>query len=224
MKISLIVPILNEIKILPEFLFQLQKIEHEDCEILFVDGGSYDGSEQFVANMNFTVFNSAPGRARQMNLGASKAQGEIFVFLHADTNLPSDGLEVIQREFQQERHQWGRFDVTIVGRSPWLKVVAFLMNFRSRLSAIATGDQAIFIRRSLFMAVGGFPDQPLMEDVELCRRLKAECRPVCLRERVQTSGRRWETRGVGRTVLLMWLLRWQYWRGVPPEKLALIYR
>jgi hypothetical protein len=119
---------------------------------------------------------------------------------------------------------WGRFDVRINGRSPLLHVVAWLMNQRSRWTGIATGDQALFVQRALFQRIGGFPDQPLMEDIEISRRLRKLARPFCLRQRVVTSGRRWDTRGVWRTIFLMWRLRWLYWRGVPPQVLAEAYR
>jgi rSAM/selenodomain-associated transferase 2 len=147
----------------------------------------------------------------------------MLLFLHADTSLPPNA-DVLVEQALGSRGLWGRFDVHIAGRHPMLRVVARLMNWRSRLTGIATGDQALFMWREVFDRVGGFPDQPLMEDVEICRRLRALARPVCLSERVSTSGRRWETRGVWRTIVLMWCLRWRYWRGESAERLAEAYR
>jgi len=162
------------------------------------------------------------GRARQMNAGAAAAQGELLLFLHADTQLPDGADHLVRRALLAA--PWGRFDVRISGRPFMLRVVAALMNLRSRWTGIATGDQAIFVTRAAFEQVGGFPDQPLMEDVEISRRLRTVGRPSCLRERVATSGRRWETRGVWRTIFLMWRLRWSYWRGAPVQVLAEAYR
>ena len=157
-----------------------------------------------------------------MNAGAAVAQSARLLFLHADTRLPERAEDSVRGAL--ERAAWGRFDVCIDGRPPMLRVVAAMMNLRSRCSGIATGDQAIFMRREAFDAVGGFPDQPLMEDVEISRRLRRLGPPACLRQRVRTSGRRWETRGVWRTIFLMWRLRWRYWRGDSPQALAQAYR
>ncbi len=222
MKLSIVIPILNEQMLLPDLLSHLQPFIENGCNVIFVDGGSQDDSVEFLELSHFKVLHSAEGRARQMNLGAAHASGDVVIFLHADTRLPVDALLAIDACLHQGRYDWGRFDVTIAGRSNMLKMVAFMMNLRSRLTGIATGDQAIFIRRSLFYRVGGFPDQPLMEDIELCRRLKP-LSPACLRQRVVTSGRRWETQGVWRTIFLMWRLRWNYWRGVAIEKIAAKY-
>jgi rSAM/selenodomain-associated transferase 2 len=160
-----------------------------------------------------------------MNAGAAVATAPRLLFLHADTRLPADALDLVCSAL--DAHAWGRFDVRISGRSAWLHVVAAMMNARSRWSGIATGDQAIFMTRAAFDVVGGFPDQPLMEDIELSRRLKRlpqRPAPACLRARVTTSGRRWERHGVWRTIWLMWRLRWLYWRGTPAETLAGMYR
>ncbi len=159
-----------------------------------------------------------------MNAGAAAAHADLLLFLHADTRLPSDALALVLAALAAPHRDWGRFDVRIVGRHPMLALVAAGMNLRSRLSGIATGDQAIFVRRAAFDAVGGFPAQPLMEDVELSRRLKRRARPVCLRARVETSGRRWEKFGIWRTIGLMWRLRLFYWLGVSPERLEKAYR
>ena len=157
-----------------------------------------------------------------MNAGAAASRAPRLLFLHADTRLPADADARVARALA--RAPWGRFDVRIDGRSRWLPLVAALMNLRSRLTGIATGDQAIFVRRDAFDRIGGFPDQPLMEDVEISRRLRAIGRPACLRARVVTSGRRWDAHGAWRTIRLMWRLRWRYWRGESPQSLAEAYR
>lgn len=224
MKISIIIPMLNEIYTLPHLLDHLLPFKHQGCEIIFVDGGSCDGSAALVELAGFKIIYAPSGRAHQMNMGAMQATGEVIIFLHADTRLPIDAIKSITFTTEHWQYQWGRFDVVIAGQSPLLKIIAFMMNWRSRWSGIATGDQAIFIRRSLFFCIGGFPEQPLMEDVELSCRLRDKFQPACLKAKVHTSGRRWETRGVWRTIFLMWKLRWNYWRGVSAEEIAAAYR
>jgi rSAM/selenodomain-associated transferase 2 len=159
-----------------------------------------------------------------MNFGAQHATGDALLFLHADTQLPARGHELVLQALQDPKAQWGRFDVTITGQARKLRLVAALMNVRSRLSGIATGDQAFFMRRTVWLEQHGFPLQPLMEDIEMSRRLRAQSWPVCLRQRVQTSGRRWEQRGVWRTIVLMWCLRLAYFLGAPADQLARLYR
>ncbi|MGE0099340.1 MAG: TIGR04283 family arsenosugar biosynthesis glycosyltransferase [Hydrogenophaga sp.] len=224
MRCSIIVPMLNEAQGLPRLLARLRALERQGCEVLIVDGGSDDGGAERAAQAGFRVLSSPRGRARQMNQGAAHATGDVLLFLHADTQLPDGALVTLRRALQRSGAPWGRFDVVIEGRHPMLRVVAWLMNLRSRWTGIATGDQAIFVTREAFDTVGGYPDQPLMEDIELSSRLLHRARPVCIRDRVQTSGRRWESRGVWRTVLLMWQLRWAYWRGAPAVQLAQRYR
>ena len=224
MRVSIIVPMLNEAPGLPGVLAQLTELERQGCEILIVDGGSDDGSVSLAERAGFRVLASQKGRARQMNLGAAQATGDVLLFLHADTLLPEDALTTLRQTMQKTAAVWGRFDVLIDGAHPMLRVIATLMNHRSRWTGIATGDQAIFVTRKAFNAVGGYPDQPLMEDIELSNRLRALARPACIPTPVRTSGRRWESRGVWRTVLLMWRLRWAYWRGTPAEQLAQRYR
>ncbi|MEX2352695.1 MAG: TIGR04283 family arsenosugar biosynthesis glycosyltransferase [Gammaproteobacteria bacterium] len=215
---------LNEADSLPDLFEHLLFCQRQGCEVILVDGGSSDNSIALAKLAGFTVFEASQGRARQMNVGATAARGDILIFLHADTRLPVNADRIIIQALTDSRNGWGRFDITIEGRSLILKIISGLMNLRSRLSGIATGDQTIFVKRSLFEQVGGFPDQPLMEDIEISRRLKRLCRPVCLKDKVTTSGRRWESRGIWRTILLMWKLRLAYWLGIPPERLARVYQ
>ena len=224
MRVSIIIPVLNEAPQLARCLQALVRLRAEGVELIVVDGGSADGTVQLARAHADHVLVSERGRARQMNAGALVAQGDILLFLHADTTLPDGALALIQNGLATSRHAWGRFDVAIEGRPRMLKMIAMLMNQRSRLSGIATGDQAIFVRRDEFAGVGAYPDQPLMEDIELSRRLNRRTPPLCLRQRVTTSGRRWETHGVWRTILLMWRLRYLYWLGTPAAKLAKAYR
>ncbi len=220
---SIIVPVLNEAAGLAQLAAHLAPLACAGAQVLLVDGGSHDSTPELARHAGLQVMGSERGRAIQMNAGAAHATGDILVFLHADTRLPEGALGLI-RNGLGARHCWGRFDVHIAGQHPMLRVVAALMNWRSRLTGIATGDQAMFMRRKAFDAVGGFPVQPLMEDIEMSRRLRTVSKPVCLRARVVTSGRRWETRGVWTTILLMWRLRWAYWRGVPASELAQAYQ
>lgn len=220
--LSIVVPMLDEAGRIGALLESLAPLRAQGVEVIVVDGGSHDGSVAAAQVRADAVLNGPRGRARQMNHGAAQARGAALLFLHADTRLPPEAFAAVRQALATRA--WGRFDVRIEGRSAMLPVVAALMNLRSRLSGIATGDQAIFMRREAFNAVGGFPDQPLMEDIELSRRLRALGRPACLRARVATSGRRWDERGAWRTIFLMWRLRWRYWRGAAPDALAREYR
>lgn len=224
MKLSVIIPVLNEATRLPETLAQLAGMPARGVEVIVVDGGSSDESVATARAAGVRTLSAQTGRARQMNLGAAAATGDALLFVHADTTLPPRADALVLEALGRGSHAWGRFDVMIEGR-PWmLRVVAAMMNRRSRLTGIATGDQAMFVTRTAFEAVGGFPEQPLMEDIELSRRLLDLSRPECLRHKVCTSGRRWERHGVWRTIALMWRLRFAYWRGTPPDELARVYR
>lgn len=222
MSLSIIIPILNEEKQLPELFGNLKTAVSAQDEVIFVDGGSKDESINMCRAAGYRVLKASRGRALQMNHGADHSAGELLLFLHADTRLP-DAAGILLSEINQ-RPVWGRFDVKITGTSKLLSMVAQMMNLRSRLTGIATGDQAIFASRELFFQVGGFPQQPLMEDIDLCKSLKRLLPPKCLRVRVTTSGRRWEQRGVWRTIFLMWRLRWRHWRGAPIDEIARAYR
>ena len=186
--------------------------------MIVADGGSEDGTRGLAAPLADRVILAPRGRAAQMNAGAAAATGGAFVFLHADTRLPAGADDLIFRSL--EKYSWGRFDVRIDAVHPLLRVVAFAMNLRSRLTGIATGDQAIFVRREAFR---GFPEIALMEDVAFSKAMKRRSRPACLREVAVTSGRRWERNGVLRTVLLMWRLRLAYFLGASPDELARRY-
>lgn len=224
MRLSIIVPMLNEAPGLPRLLTRLSLLKSQGCEVLIVDGGSDDGCAEVAARTGLQVLTSPRGRALQMNHGAAHATGNVLLFLHADTTLPEGAIIAIRRTMQSFGAAWCRFDVVIDGSHPMLRVVARLMNLRSRWTGIATGDQAIFVTREAFDAVDGFPDQPLMEDIELSRRLLKRSRPACIGNTVLTLGRRWESRGLWRTILLMWRLRWAYWRGAPADQLAQLYK
>jgi len=187
-----------------------------------VDGGSGDDTVARATPLADRVMAAPRGRASQMNAGAALAAAEVLLFLHADTRLPDGALTLVVAGLA-EGGAWGRFDVRIEGRSAWLPIVAALMNRRSRWTGIATGDQAMFVARPAFRAVGGFPDIPLMEDIALSRRLLNVARPVCLVARATTSGRRWERHGIWRTILRMWQLRLRYFLGADPRRLAREY-
>ena len=222
-RLSIILPVLDESAAIGATLESLAPLRAAGHELLVVDGGSQDNTVALCQRAGCQVLGSTRGRARQMNAGAARAQGEVLVFLHADSQLPAHADTLIGLALQQGA-LWGRFDVRIEGPSSLLPVIAALMNLRSRWSGIATGDQAMFVRRSVFESLGGFADQPLMEDIELSRRLKRLGRPACLRQRVITSGRRWDRHGLWRTIVLMWRLRLRYWLGASAQQLAKAYR
>lgn len=223
MKISIIIPVLNEEKALSYLLNSLQSFDDENHEVIVVDGGSFDNSLFIAQEKVKTVIVSKPGRALQMNSGAELASGDILLFLHVDTILPESALTAISSSCIND-NCWGRFDVRLSSDKSVYRLIEGFINIRSRLTSIATGDQAIFIKRDLFNRFNGFPEIALMEDVALSKRLKKQAAPVCLKDRVITSSRRWETRGVIATVLLMWKLRLYYFFGVSPDKLQKMYR
>ena len=224
MRLSIVVPTLNEAAGVVAALEALQPLRAAGHEVVVVDGGSDDGTPELAARLADRLANAPRGRANQMNAGARLSGGDVLLFLHADTRLPARADRLVLDGLAGSGRAWGRFDVRIEGQHPLLRLVAGLMNGRSRWTGIATGDQAVFVRRAAFAAVGGFPPVPLMEDVALSAALKRVSRPLCLHERVSTSGRRWESHGVIRTIVLMWWLRLRYSFGTPPHRLAEIYR
>jgi rSAM/selenodomain-associated transferase 2 len=217
-KLSIVIPALNEGDGIRSCLLALAPLRRRGHEVIVADGGSADRTAELAASWCDRVVSSARGRGVQMNAGARQATGDALVFLHADTILPPEADRLVIATLQER--VWGRFDVEIEGRHPLLKVVGRAMNLRSRLTGIATGDQAIFVRRDAF---AGFPEIALMEDIAFSREMKRRGAPACLRERVRTSGRRWESRGVLRTIVLMWRLRLLYFLGTAPERLARLY-
>ncbi|MGH8789636.1 MAG: TIGR04283 family arsenosugar biosynthesis glycosyltransferase [Cupriavidus necator] len=223
MRLSIVIPTWNEAGHIEGALAALQPLRRQGVEIIVVDAASADGTAGRAGPLADRVIVTARGRARQMNAGAAAAHGELLLFLHADTHLPTQADLVVCAAIQEGQRVWGRFDVHIAGRLRLLPVIAASINLRSRLTGIATGDQAMFARREAFFAVGGFPDLPLMEDIVLSSRLKRLGPPACLRERVITSGRRWEQRGPWRTILLMWWLRLQFFFGRSAIALARHY-
>lgn len=216
----MIIPALNEAGCIGATLSALRALG--DAELIVVDGGSSDGTVAVAARRADRVLESEAGRARQMNAGAAAAGGDVLWFVHADTVPPLGALERI-RATVGSGHAWGRFDLRLDGRRPAFRVIERLINWRSALSGIATGDQALFVARGAWDAVGGFPDIPLMEDVALSRALKRLVRPARIRSPVLSSSRRWEAGGIARTVWLMWRLRYAYWRGADPADLARQY-
>ena len=218
MKLSIVIPMLNEAARIARALESLAPLRARGHEVIVVDGGSEDGSRELALPLADRVLQAPRGRARQMNAGAAAASGDALLFLHADTRLPANADHLIFHSLT--KNPWGRFDVAIEGRSALLPVIAFFMNTRSRLTGIATGDQAMFVRREAFR---GFPEIALMEDVAFSKAMKRQSPPACLREKAVTSGRRWERHGVVRTMLLMWRLRLAYFLGVAPDELARRY-
>ena len=222
--VSLVVPVLDEAGAIPRSLGPLQPLRGNGIEVVVADGGSRDGTRRVARPLCDRLVHAPRGRARQMNAGAGAASGRVLLFLHADTRLPPGWDRAVRDATGVQGREWGRFDVRLDGPHPMLRVVERAMNLRSRLSGIATGDQAIFVTRDAFRAAGGFPDIELMEDVALSRALRARSRPACLRERVVTSSRRWERGGIARTIVLMWRLRFEYALGADPGRLARMYR
>jgi rSAM/selenodomain-associated transferase 2 len=223
-RVSIIIPALNEAARIADTLRPLQPLRARGHEVIVVDGGSADATAEIARPLADRVIASEPGRARQQNAGALAAAGDVLLFLHADTLLPPDADRLVIDGLTRSGRGWGRFDVRLSGRAPALRMVERMMNLRSRATGIATGDQAIFVRPDGFWRAGGFPQIPLMEDVALSRILRRAGPPLCVRERVLTSSRRWEERGVLRTILLMWRLRAEYALGADPARLADRYR
>lgn len=221
MNISVIVPVLNEEKSIAATLRALRALA--PYEIIVIDGGSRDRTSEIASQFGVTVMLSQRGRARQMNRGARQASGDVLLFLHADTRLPNSAFADIGAALANSQCIGGRFDVELDGDHWLLPVVARLISYRSRVTKVGTGDQALFVRREVFARMGGFPDIPLMEDIAFCRALKQLGEVACLRSRVITSARRWEAHGVWRTIFRMWTLKLLYLAGVAPARLKQFY-
>jgi rSAM/selenodomain-associated transferase 2 len=219
-RLSIIVPALDEAAEIGACLVALAPLRERGTEVIVVDGGSRDRTASLAAPLADRVIAAPRGRASQMNAGAQIASAGTLLFLHTDTRLPEGAERLVLEGLERSARAWGRFDVAIDGRAPLLAVVAAMMNARSRLTGIATGDQAIFVRREAFLRAGSFPAIAIMEDIAFSKAMKHLGPPLCLRERVHTSGRRWEARGTLRTVLLMWRLRLAYFLGADPARLA----
>ena len=216
-------PVRNEAPNVSRFLAALQPLREQGHTVVVVDGCSTDATVSIAAQWCNALLQSPTGRASQLNAGARHCDAPVLLFLHADTFLPLDTVQHITNAVNLDA-LWGRFDVSIAGRSRWLPLIGAMMNLRSRYTGIATGDQGLFVRRNTFDSLGGFANIPLMEGIELCKRLRALAWPACLRAHVQTSGRRWDERGTVRTIVLIWRLRWRYWRGEAAQHIAEAYR
>jgi rSAM/selenodomain-associated transferase 2 len=224
MRLSVIVPALDEGAGIAAALRTLEPIRARGGEVILVDGGSTDDTIERARPFVDRVIESAPGRAIQMNAGAAVADGDWLWFMHADSRIDAAAIYDLEIVARRSRRRWARFGVRLSGQRLLFRAVAFFMNTRSCLTGIATGDQGIAVERALFDSVGGYPEQPLMEDIALSRRLRALHYPACLPVRITTSSRRWEQRGAWRTIWLMWSLRFAYWRGAEPAALARRYR
>lgn len=222
MTLTIVMPVLDEAAEIEAALAALRPFRRCGVEVIVVDGGSSDGTPERARSLADRVIAAPRGRALQMNVGAAGARGDVLLFLHADTRLPENADQLVLDGLARSRRSWGRFDVHIDG-SGLLRLISFAMNSRSRLTSIATGDQALFVTRVAFESAGGFPPIALMEDVAMSARLKRTGKPLALRARVITSARRWRAHGPLRTVLLMWALRLRFFLGADPAKLARVY-
>jgi rSAM/selenodomain-associated transferase 2 len=220
-RLSIIIPALDEAPIIIDALQALAPLRARGAEVIVVDGGSSDGTPLLARTFADRVVIGPHNRGAALNVGAALAGGDLLLFLHADTTLPDNADCLIAGALACR--DWGRFDLRLAARHPLLALVAHMINWRSRLTRIATGDQAVFVTREAFRAVGGFPDLPLMEDIALSRKLRRRGRPFCIATPAVTSARRWEYHGILRTIMLMWRLRLAYYCGVAPARLALSY-
>ncbi|KXW56951.1 TIGR04283 family arsenosugar biosynthesis glycosyltransferase [Ferrovum sp. PN-J185] len=222
-EILIIIPILNESTQINDLINHLLWIKKFNLDVIVVDGGSTDGCTKKIIDSKIPLISSSKGRSIQMNAGVTLECYKLLIFLHADTRLTEHAvMDLLKLNVKED--SWGRFDVEIIGSYSFFKIISFFINLRSRLSGIATGDQTIFISYKLFRRIGGFPEQPLMEDIEISRCLKSISKPICFTSKVLTSGRRWEDYGIIKTILLMWYLRFLYWIGVNPVYLKSLYK
>lgn len=223
MKVSIIIPVLNEVSTVGPLLDSLQPLRQAGHEILVVDGGSTDGTVERVRDRVDRVLQTTPGRAMQMNLGAENATGEIFWFLHADSHLLQPAQVYAEQITRNGDDAWGWFPVSLSSPRGIFRLIGFMMNLRARISSIATGDQGIYVSRKRYVQTGGFQPVPIMEDIRLSSALKKVCKPSRAKPALQTSSRRWERNGVFRTIFLMWYLRLAHFLGVRPDVLARKY-
>ena len=222
--LAIVIPVFNEEKTLADALKSIQNLELEAAdELVFVDGGSTDKTKQLILDAGFQCLASAQGRAKQMNKGAASTNSDIILFLHIDTAISSSNISNIKKTYNQG-YVSGRFNIRLSESNISYRIISFFINLRSSLSKISTGDQAMFVARDVFEDIGGFPELPLMEDIALSKKLKSIGRVACLKDTLITSSRRWQKHGIAKTVVLMWKLRFLYWLGVSPERLAKMYR
>lgn len=224
MQLSIIIPTLNEATTIVTTLTRLQSLRQLRHEIIVVDGGSHDDTQALAKPLCDKLLETDPGRAHQMNTGAEHAEGDVYLFLHSDTLAPKSLDQLIAQQLSKTQRSWGRFNVRLSGHHPLFRLIETLMNLRSCITGIATGDQGIFIRREAFQQLKGYQTIPLMEDIDLSKRLlQAYGRPACIKTRLITSSRRWEQHGIIKTILLMWRLRLSYFLGAHPNSLAKHY-
>ncbi|VAW93181.1 Glycosyl transferase, family 2 [hydrothermal vent metagenome] len=221
-KISIIIPVINEATSIINFLKPLQYYRNKGHELILVDGGSHDDTLKLSQNYVDQTFSSKLGRAAQMNFGAKHANNTILLFLHSDTYLPNSADTIIINALTKNKI-WGRFNVELSNNRFIFRTIAWLMNLRSKITKLATGDQAIFINKKIFNNIKGYPDIPLMEDIALCKNLRKKYSCVCLSNKIITSSRRWEKNGIYHTIILMWRIRALYYFGVSPKRLAELY-
>ena len=221
MRISVIIPVLNEEKTIAATLLALQRLKPD--ELILVDGGSSDRTPEVCRKFGVELYSSPLGRARQMNFGAQRGTGHVLLFLHADSRLPPSAFDDIRLALEDPRVVGGRFDLQLDDACPMLRLVGYMISLRSRISKVGTGDQAIFVRREIFAELGGYPDIPLMDDVAFSRALKRRGTVACLRSRVVTSARRWQREGIWSTILKMWALKSLYLAGISPVRLKRYY-
>lgn len=222
MNLSIIIPVYNEQEIILEKLKRLININSQNVQIIVSDGGSSDYTVSLAKSCVKTVLTSKKGRSCQMNAGADVATGDFLLFLHIDSILPDHYFESLGN-INIETYSWGRFDIQFTNNNILFSIIAFMMNIRSRFTGVATGDQAIFMTRQAYDRAGGFPEIELMEDVAMCKKLREFTRPICLREKVVTSSRRWEEKGIFKTIALMWILRLAYFLRIKPAILGKLY-
>ena len=213
----------NEAELIREQLQRLQCYRAKGHELIVIDGGSLDGTLEQAEGLVDSYGTGPAGRSQQMNQGAALASGDILLFLHVDTVLPVVADECIDEALAAKGRRWGWFDVTLSNAGLAFRLVASMMNLRARLTSVATGDQALFVEKTLFQEIEGFPQLPLMEDIAISKLLRRQGRPAKPKGRVITSSRRWEEKGLVSTILLMWKLRFLYVIGGSPQSLRAMY-